>query len=451
LAPDGWTIATVDDLKAPAKGAIAIGPFGCRMKSDRYVASGVPVIRGNNIADTRELVGEMVCVSREFADTLGNAIVYPDDLVFPHRGAIGQVGIVPWGQSDRYALSTSLMKLTCDRAKVEPLYLSYYFRSAAGQHALLRNASTVGTPGIGQPLSSLRSITVPVPPLNEQNAIAAALGALDDKIALNRRTNATLEAMARALFQSWFVNFDPVRAKLDGLAPVGLDPAAAALFPAQFQDSPIGVVPQGWQVEAIRDRASNIQYGFTQSATSERVGPHFLRITDIRGGKIEWDSVPFCKASEQEGKKYRIVDGDIFVARTGASTGESVYVAEPPPAVFASYLVRIQFESRGTGRLVGEFMRSADYANHVAEIIGGSAQPNASAQAIAAAAVAFPPEEIAEAYYQIVRPLDLKRAANDRESRVLAGLRETLLPKLLSGEMRVGGSAGAAAARLGKL
>jgi type I restriction enzyme, S subunit len=282
---------------------------------------------------------------------------------------------------------------------------------------------------------NLNRLPVIAPPLVEQKAIAAVLGALDDKIELNRRMNATLEAMARALFQSWFVDFDPVRAKLDGRQPNGIDEATAALFPAAFQDSLLGPIPQGWTVNTIKNRASNIQYGFTQSASEEPIGPHFLRITDIRGGTIDWASVPFCEATEQEREKYRVLDGDIFIARTGASTGDNIYVTEPPPAVFASYLIRVQFASRGVGRLVGEFTRTADYANHISGNIGGSAQPNASAQALAAATLVFPTEQIADSFYLAVRPLDLRRAANDRESRTLATLRDTLLPRLLRGEM----------------
>ena len=91
-----------------------------------------------------------------------------------------------------------------------------------------------------------------LPPLAEQKAIAAVLGALDDKIELNRRMNATLEAMARALFQSWFVDFDPVRAKLDGRQPPGLDPATAALFPNEFEDSELGHIPKGWDSQTRR-------------------------------------------------------------------------------------------------------------------------------------------------------------------------------------------------------
>ncbi len=278
---------------------------------------------------------------------------------------------------------------------------------------------------------------MPLPPLAEQKAIASILGALDDKIELNRRMNATLEGMARALFQSWFVDFDPVRAKLDGRKPEGMDKATAALFPDAFQESEAGQIPKGWTEDTIKNRASNIQYGFTQSATKDPVGPHFLRITDISQGRIDWDSVPFCQATDEEREKYRIKDGDIFIARTGASTGDNIYAVDPPPAVFASYLIRIQFSSPGLGRLVGEFTRTPGYASYVAGTIGGSAQPHASAQTLAGASIVFPTEEIANVYYRTVRPLDLTRAANDRESRTLATLRDTLLPKLLSGELSV--------------
>ncbi|MCP9827135.1 restriction endonuclease subunit S [Synechococcus sp. L2F] len=278
-----------------------------------------------------------------------------------------------------------------------------------------------------------------LPPLAEQKAIAAVLGALDDKIELNRRMNATLETMARALFQSWFVDFDPVRAKLDGRQPIGLDPDTAALFPSSFQASLLGLIPHGWKADTLKNRASRIQYGFTQRATEKPNGPHFLRITDIGGGRLDWASVPFCQATDEELEKYRIIDGDIFIARTGASTGESFYAVEPPQAVFASYLIRLQYPSRGIGRLVGEFARTPDYASYVAGIIGGSAQPNASAQALAGATMAFPTEAIADAFYRTVRPLDLMRAANDRESHALTTLRVTLLPKLLSGEMSAAG------------
>jgi type I restriction enzyme S subunit len=276
----------------------------------------------------------------------------------------------------------------CKPDKLDPNFFRYVIKGSEWRQ--WTTAAGVGSVRVRIYFRELAKMPITLPPLSEQKAIAQVLGTLDDKIELNRRMNATLESMARALFQSWFVNFDPIRTKLDDCPPVGLDKTTAALFPAHFQESPIGLIPKGWTADTLKDRAANIQYGFTQNASDKPIGPNFLRITDIRGGEIDWRSIPFCEADEKNFKKYRIMDGDIFVARTGASTGDNIYVIDPPPAVFASYLVRLQFESRGIGRLVAEYMQSTDYANHVAGILGGSAQPNASAQMLAGASLAFP-------------------------------------------------------------
>jgi type I restriction enzyme, S subunit len=178
-----WKRYIIDQLKADSNAAIAIGPFGSRMKSDTYVPSGIPVIRGNNLSDTKEFVNEFVYITSEFADQLKSQNVTEGDLVFPHRGNIGTVGIVG-NIKPRYVLSTSLMKLTCNRSLVEPLFFFYFFRSPVGHHRLMEHASSVGTPGVGSPLTSLRSIEVNLPSLKEQKAIAHILGTLDDKIEL---------------------------------------------------------------------------------------------------------------------------------------------------------------------------------------------------------------------------------------------------------------------------
>ena len=399
-------------------------------KHPEYWDEGIPWI---GIKDATENHGRTLSDTYQHVSALGlensSARLLPANTVCLSRTA--SVGfVVVMGRP--MATSQDFVNWVCG-PNIEAHYLKYVL--LAENEALWRFASGTTHQTIYYP--EAKAFHVCLPPLAEQKAIAAVLGALDDKIELNRRMNATLEAMARALFQSWFVDFDPVRAKLDGRPPAALDPATAALFPASFQDSTLGPIPHGWTADTIKNRASNIQYGFTQSATKEPVGPHFLRITDISAGRIDWASVPFCQATGEEREKYRIVDGDIFIARTGASTGDNIYAVEPPPAVFASYLIRIQFSSRGLGRLVGEFTRTPDYASYVAGTIGGSAQPNASAQTLAGAAFVFPIEEIADAFYRTVRPFDLMRAANDRESRTLATLRDTLLPKLLSGELSV--------------
>jgi type I restriction enzyme S subunit len=144
------------------------------------------------------------------------------------------------------------MKLTVDETKADALFLYYVFTSAEQQEYIQQNAIQTGVPHTN--LGILRNTPLFLPSLPTQRAIASILGALDDKIELNRRMNATLEGMARALFQSWFVDFDPVRAKLDGRLPEGMDEEAAALFPAEFEESELGMIPKGWKVCSLFEK-----------------------------------------------------------------------------------------------------------------------------------------------------------------------------------------------------
>jgi type I restriction enzyme S subunit len=436
--PAHWEFTTLGEICKRGGGNVQTGPFGSQLHAADYVAVGVPSIMPVNIGDNRLIEQGIARITEADANRLGKHRVMAGDIIYSRRGDVERRALVRPAQEGWFC-GTGCLKVRLGKGVVEPEFASHYLGHPSVRQWIVRHAVGATMPNLNTAI--MEAIPFVIPPLAEQKAIAAVLGALDDKIELNRRMNATLESMARALFQSWFVDFDPVRAKLDGRQPVGMGVETAALFPNTFEDSSLGLIPRGWTVDTIRNRACTVQYGFTQSASVEPIGPHFLRITDLRGGTIDWDSVPYCEATEEEREKYRVMDGDIFIARTGASTGDNIYVVEPPAAVFASYLIRLQFTSRGVGRLVGEFTRTSDYANHVAGTIGGSAQPNASAQALAAASLVYPSEDIADAFYRIVRPLDLRRAANERESRTLATLRDTLLPKLLSGELSVAGAA----------
>ncbi len=433
MAGNGWALKSIEELKAPTNGAIAIGPFGSRMKSDCYVPSGVQVIRGTNISSTRTLVGEMVCITPKLADQLGNAIVRADDLVFPHRGSIGLVGIVPRNNVERYALSSSLMKLTCDQKQVEPLFLFYFFRSDDGRHELLKNASTVGTPGIGQPLSSLRSIKVPLPPLAEQKAIAAVLGALDDKIELNRRMNGTLEAMARALFQSWFVDFEPVRAKLDGREPFGLDPASAALFPDSFDGSAVGQIPNGWRIKPVSEVVDCVGGGTPSTAE-----PIYWE-----GGTHHWTTpkdfsslqAPILLDTER-----KLTDDGIAKISSGLLPAGTLLLSSRAPVGYLAIPVAINqgFIALKCNDFASNFFMLNWCQTNMAEIKSratGTTFAEISKQNFRPIPVVLPPIELMAAFTAKAAPLYAQITANLQQSQALANLRDTLLPKLLSGEL----------------
>jgi type I restriction enzyme S subunit len=440
MAGNGWTLKSIDELKAPTNGAIAIGPFGSRMKSDCYVPTGIEVIRGTNISDTRVLIGDMVCIPPQLADQLGNAIVHADDLVFPHRGSIGLVGIVPRNKAERYALSSSLMKLTCDRKQVEPLFLFYFFRSDEGRHELLKNASTVGTPGIGQPLSSLRSIKVPLPPFAEQKTIAAVLGALDDKIELNRRMNATLEAMARALFQSWFVDFDPARAKLDGRQPTGIDAATAALFPEHFEETTLGHIPTGWNIKPVGEVVDCVGGGTPSTAE-----PKYWD-----GGTRHW-TTPKDFSSLQApilfdtGRK--LTDAGIAKISSGLLPAGTLLLSSRAPVGYLAIAAMPVAINQGfiamkcNERAPNFFMLNWCQANmtEIKSRATGTTFAEISKQNFRPIPVVLPSKEIMTAFTAKVAPLYAQITANLHQSRTLATLRDTLLPKLLSGELSVDG------------
>ena len=149
----------------------AMGPFGSNIKAENFQESGVPVIRGKNLNFFKYVDGDFVFLSEEKADQLKSSNCYPDDLVFTHRGTIGQVGIIPEGKFKRYVVSQSGMKLSVNKKYLDNNYLFYFFKSNIGQHELLQNESQVGVPSISSPLTSLKSVTILLPPLPEQRAI----------------------------------------------------------------------------------------------------------------------------------------------------------------------------------------------------------------------------------------------------------------------------------------
>ena len=408
-----WPQVLIGDLADPRPGSLAVGPFGSRMKADLYVPAGVRVIRGNNLGEGLQLKGDFVHVTNGTADSLASCCLTPGDLVFPHRGNIGEVGITP-DDGHRYMLSTSLMKLSPNRSKVDPLYLFYFFKSVTGRAALLMNASQVGTPGIATPLKSLRGIALALPPLEIQRAITAFLQALDDRITLLRETNATLEAIAQALFKSWFVDFDPVRAKMEGRTPEGMDEATAALFPDGSETSELGEVPRGWRVGRLDDLLV-LQRGFDLPAQDRTPG-----------------SYPIIAASGPAG-----THTEAMVSGPGVVTGRSGVLGRV-------FLCLDNFWPLNTTLWVKEFKAaSACYAYEVLRLLdfksfnAGSAVPTLNRNHIHGLPYLIPTRECIQAYESVAMPVHQRVKQNELQAHTLSTLRDTLLPRLISGQLRL--------------
>ena len=407
-----------------------MGPFGSSIKVETFVPDGVPIISGQHLKGYRvEDSPGFNFIEPEHAEKLANANVQRGDVVFTHAGNIGQVSYVPRDSAfERYVISQRQFYLRCDTSQVIPEFITMYFKSPEGQHQLLANTSQVGVPAIAQPVRYLRTIVLPVPPLEEQRAIARVLGALDDRIELNRRMSETLEEMARALFRSWFVDFDPVRAKAEGL-PSGLPPDLDALFPASFEASELGEIPAGWEVKSIYESADVI-YGAPFSSklfNEERQGLPLIRIRDLRSGapQVYTDEALPGSRIVLPGRIVVGMDGEFrahlwegtpaylnqrvceFVERSPASRAFVLYGLEP---------LLMEEERTKTATTVIHLLKSD----------------------IDRFQLVTPPPSVHEGFRSLVEPLVDLRVSMAAQARALAEQRDALLPRLVSGERRIG-------------
>lgn len=182
-----------------------------------------------------------------------------------------------------------------------------------------------------------------------------------------------------------------------------------------------------WQQVKLADVCESIDYGFTQSATTIPVGLKFLRITDIVNGVIDWNSVPFCEANFEQAKRYKLNVGDIVIARTGATTGCSTYIDNPPPALFASYLIRLQIKQEVHSRFISYFLKSSEYWAYVHGVLGDkSAQPNASAKTLTQVRLRLPPLAEQRAIAHILSTLDDKIELNQQMNRNLEAIAQAI-------------------------
>lgn len=286
---------------------------------------------------------------------------------------------------------------------------------------------------------NMNRIPVVLPPKRVQDAVVELLRALDDKIELNRRMNETLEAMARAIFKSWFVDFDPVRPKADGRHP-GLPKPIADLFPDSFEDSELGEIPKRSQICPLSEiatlqattvypakRPETLWEHFSIPAFDEGRRPNWERGLTIKSGKY---AVPYncVLASKLNPQFLRVWLPDVRNRNVAVCSTEFMPFVPLVPKwrAFLFELLRSQsFQGEILGRITGTT---------------GSRQ-RVQPRQIAVVPVVVPPRQVIEAFSTMAGPLHKKRLTNMREASTLATLRDTLLPKLLSGEIRVGDAA----------
>ena len=400
--------------------------------ANQYTESGIPVLRGLNVNRGRFHDDDFVFVDEETADRLYKFESFPGDVLLVHKGTLGQIGLMPKNRKfPRYIMGNSMMRVRCDPTVLLPEYLYYWLSSPEGQHYIFSRVSQVGVPQIQTPLATLRQAELAVPPLADQLRITHILGVLDDKIELNRKMSATLEAIARALFKSWFVDFDPVRAKAEGRDP-GLSAEIAALFPDSFDETEHGQLPSGWAFATISDIAI-----INPEVWSKASRPDVIRYVDlstVKWGRFEMPAT--YDESEAPSRAQRVLrPGDTLVGTVRPANGSYGLVSDEGLTGSTGFAVLRPTRSPPLTYLAATSKDNIERLGHLAD---GGAYPAVRPEVVAGTRVVLSSKIVLCAFDAIASPLLDRYAQADRESRTLAALRDALLPKLISGELRVG-------------
>lgn len=416
-APSGWTWTPLSDVAQLESGHTP------SRRHPEYWDGNIPWI---GLKDAIDHHGSVIYDTYQHVTELGlahsSARLLPKDTVCLSRTA--SVGyVVVMGRP--MATSQDFVNWVCG-PKIDPHFLKYVL--LAEREAFLRFASGTTHQTIYYP--EAKAFHVCLPPMNEQRAIVHILGSLDDQIELNRQMNKTLEAMARAIFKSWFVDFDPVRAKSEGRQPGGMDAETAALFPDGFEEIEGWEVPKGWEVKSL-DRIATFLNGLALQnypAETEKEYLPVIKIAQMHKGNTEGSD----KASVNILPEYVIGDGDILFSWSGSlevviwcggkgALNQHIFKvsSELYPKWFyfhwtLQHLPDFQLIAEGKATTMGHIQRQ-----HLSEAI-----------------TFVPPRELIEGMNRIIGPLLDKIIENNIESRELAQIRDMLLPKLMSGQIK---------------
>jgi len=441
--PSNWKVARFGDV---LEGGTRNGIY----KTKEFHGNGAKVVNmGELFANPRLRDVPMKRVQLSDAE-LEKSCLNTGDLLFARRSLVAEGAgkcIVVAEVKEPTTFESSIIRARPNPKAVDSLFLYYLFNSPYGAYVLLTIRRQVAVSGITG--TDLVELPIPIPPLAEQKAIAAVLGALDDKIELNRRMNATLEAMARALFQSWFVDFDPVRAKLEGRPPAALDPATAALFPASFHDSPLGHIPTGWEIGTLGSILDVLETGRRPKGGvgSYTSGVPSVGAESINGiGVFDYSKTKYIPFEFfEKTSSGRVAHFDVLLYKDGGKPGEfrprvGLFGHDFPFKTFCINEHVFRMRSVRTGQSFLFFTTSHqrvldDFANKG----GKAAIPGINQPDVKSTPIVLPPKGITDAFNARADLLCDQILHNAIQSRTLATLRDTLLPKLLSGELSVAG------------
>ena len=419
--PYSWKWLRLDDL--------CEGIFDCPHSTPNLTENGPLIARTQDIITGVFIAHQAGHVSEStYLDRISRATPTPGDLLYSREGTyFGVAAEIPY--NTKVCLGQRMVLIRPNSQQLNPSYLRFWLNSRIMSDHI--HGFRDGSVAERLNMPTIRSLPILTPPLPIQKRIARTLGTLDDKIEINRRINATLEAMARALFRSWFIDFDPVRARMRGRQPVGMDSATAALFPDSFEESPLGPIPTGWKTGRIRDIAENPR----RSIKPEKIDPTspYIALEHMPKRSISlenWDTAEGIASGKLHFNRCEILFGKLrpyfhkvgVPAISGICSTDILVIVPKTPEWFGLTLGHVSSD---------ELVHFTDQAST------GTKMPRTNWKDISSFEIAIPPTEIASALTKFTKPLISRIHDNIHQSRTLASLRDTLLPKFLSGELSV--------------
>ena len=406
-----WKVDKLGSLCADENCFIQTGPFGAQLHESDYSDEGVPVVMPMNIVGGKLSENGIARVNENHVSRLARYKTKKGDILFGRRGDIGRQALVTQKEKG-WLCGTGCLLIRPSRKLVDSYFLNNYFKQPSVIDYVSNQAIGATMPNLNTGI--LKNLPILLPPLPIQRKIAAVLSAYDDLIENNTRRITILEKMAEELYREWFVRLR---------------------FPEHERTKIVKGVPVGWELRKIGSVVST-QYGYTASADMEIEGPKFLRITDIVPGVISWESVPNCKIEQKDEEKYTLHEGDIVVARTGATVGYAKRINKlHPKSIFASYLVRLIPRDNKYGIYLGLSVERNSFKDFINMFVTGAAQPQANANTMSLFPLFYPAAKTIATFNRKVESiLDLKERLYVQSS-LLTKTRDRLLSRLMSGKI----------------
>lgn len=409
---------------------ISMGPFGSDIKKEVYTDYGVPVLNGSNLQGFELVEDSFGYVTEEKADSLKKANARRGDIVITHRGTIGQIVYIPYNSKfDRYVISQSQFRVTCNTDIVLPEYLTYYFHTREGQHKLLSNASQVGVPALARASTTFRKLEVDLPSVEIQRKAMDVILGLQQKIAVNRRICENLETQAQTLFKNWFIDFAPFK---DG----------------NFIETELGLIPEGLIYKRIEEIPHTLETGKRPAGGVKGIdsGIPSIGAENIKGlGCYDYSKTKFVPEEYAASmKKGKIKGYELLIYKDGGKPGYFI----PNFAIFGEgypykemclneHVFKLDFRNKGYSLFAYFFFKTKQIMSYLNAQGAKAAIPGINSKDIEAIMMPSLENECVQNYCNEVEDIITQILVLSKESSRLSALRDTLLPKLLSGQIKL--------------